>query len=89
MTACKPADGPLTWAKDQTNSVAALFPFTRRSSSELRCQIEAVHQSEFVRCAEAGRCFLTGHTYHRLHVVQNDSSDVFGQIVIEIRCTDS
>jgi hypothetical protein len=67
--------------------VAEFFPCPRRSSTELRLQIQAVHQSEFVWCAEAARCFLIGHTYDRLHVVQNDGSDVVGQIVIEIRCT--
>src|SRR6266446_4647807 len=49
----------------------ACAPFARRSSSELRCQTEAVHQSKFVRCAEAGRCFLIGHTYQRLQYTQS------------------
>src|SRR5258708_8594735 len=69
------------------NSVVALFPCARRSSYELRCQIESVHQSEFVRHAEAGRGILPAHAYPRLHFLQNHGAAVVHLLVIEIICT--
>ena len=35
--------------------------------------VEAVQQSEFVRCTGAARCILRGDPHHRLHVVHNPS----------------